>query len=478
MSQILNDVHSQLNPTEVAEVMRPCSLDELVQCVVHARRTRRSISVSGGRHAMGGQQFGSAALHVDCSALKRVLARDCERGLLAIEAGADWPAIIAATRGMVAKDGRRWAIRQKQTGVDNVSLAGSISANAHGRGLLMQPLVEDIEDITIVNARGEVVSCSRHRHAQLFSLVVGGYGLFGLIYSATLRLSPRRYVRRLVDVIDLEDAMSAVYRRVAEGCRYGDFQFVIDSEDERFLRRGVFACYKPVAAPPLAADDSADASAAPDLAPDAWLRLIQLAHEDKKRAFTLYAQHYLATDGNGYWADTMQLSTYIPGYADYLEKARPAAPGAGVKETLVIGEHYVPRDRLPHFMRRAREILKRFGTEVIYGTIRSIKRDTTSFLPWAGGDFACVIFNLRTPHTEGGRSRTAATFRALIDASIDQEGSFFLTYHRYATLEQVLACYPQFRRWLHLKLEHDPSELFSSDWYAHYRALAAVRRAA
>ncbi len=83
-------------------------------------------------------------------------------------------------------------------------------------------------------------------------------------------------------------------------------------------------------------------------------------------------------------------------------------------------------------MQRAGRILRAFGTEVIYGTIRSILRDTTSFLPWAKDDFACVIFNLRTPHDAAGLLRTANTFRALIDTSIELRGSFFLTYHRAA----------------------------------------------
>ena len=128
-----------------------------------------------------------------------------------------------------------------------MTLGGSISANAHGRGLLMQPIGDDIEDLTLVDAAGEAIVCSRERNAELFSLVVGGYGLFGVIYSATLRLAPRQRVKRVVDIIDLDDAMNAVFRRVDEGCVYGDFQFVIDATEDNFLRRGVFACYKPVA---------------------------------------------------------------------------------------------------------------------------------------------------------------------------------------------------------------------------------------
>jgi len=463
MSFTLNDVHSQLNPTAVVEVVRPQNLAELVQIIRDSRDQGLKISVAGGRHAMGGQQFASGSRHIDMTGLDQILDVNTTDGLLHIEAGADWPKIIAATHRMQAGSNMLWAIRQKQTGVDAVTLGGSISANAHGRGLLMQPLSDDIENLSVLDADGEILFCSRTENPALFALVIGGYGLFGIIYSATLRLTPRRCVERMVDIIDLDDAMNAVFRRINDGCLYGDFQFVIDPHDSGFLRRGVFACYKPVGL------DEAPTETSADLTPDRWLKLLQLAHDDKSQAFRLYAQHYLGTDGNRYWSDTMQLSTYIPSYADFLDNSRLTDSGGGLKETLVIGEHYVPRDQLLRFIHSAREIFKRFDTEVIYGTIRAILRDRVSFLPWASEDFVCIVFNLRTPHTVDGRERTAATFRALIDAGILSGGSFFLTYHRYASASQIESCYPQFREWLALKKQHDPSELFISDWYLHYR---------
>lgn len=457
-----NDVHSQLNATALAAVVRPSSLDELRHAILDARSRGLAVSIAGGCHAMGGQQFAAGSVNIDTTALTRVLHMDDERGLVTLEAGADWPRILEAARAMPGN----WAIRQKQTGVDAVTLGGSIAANAHGRGLLMQPLGDDIEDLTLVDAQANVLQCSRSQNAELFSLVIGGYGLFGVVYAATLRLTPRLRVRRMVDIIDLDDVMNAVYRRVEQGCLYGDFQFVIDASADNFLQRGVFACYRP------AKEDEPPPDAAADLAPDAWLKLLKLAHDDKRTAFKLYAQHYLGTDGNTYWADTMQLSTYLPSYAEFLEGTRADAGAA--KETLVIGEHYVPRPEIKAFMTRARDILRGHGTEVIYGTIRAILRDTTSFLPWAKDDYACVIFNIRTPHTPEGRERTAGTFRALIDASLALGGSYFLTYHRYASAAQVAACYPRFAQFLARKKAYDPDEVFTSDWYRHYRELFAA----
>ncbi len=467
---LLNDVHSQLNPTTVAWVTRPTTLAALCEVVKQAKRRGMSLSVAGARHAMGGQQFAAQQGHVDMTGLQHVLHGDAQRGLLQIEAGANWHHIIAASHHMLAPGGTSWAIRQKQTGVDEVTLGGSISANAHGRGLLMQPLGADIEDVTLVDAEGDVLLCSRTQNAELFALVIGGYGLFGLIYAATLRLVPRQRVRRVVDILDLADAMHAVYRRVDDGCLYGDFQFVIDPKDDSFLHRGVFACYKPTTEP------EADEAASADLQPEAWLQLLKLAHEDKAQAFKLYAQHYLSTHGHTYWADTMQLSTYIPSYADVLNSDQPTDRAPGPRQTLVIGEHYVPRDQIAAFMTQAARVLKAQNVEVIYGTIRAILQDDCSFLPWAKKDYACVIFNLRTFHTPQGKARTAEAFRHLIDAALALGGSYFLTYHRYATRAQVLHAYPQFETFLARKRHFDPQERFTSDWYRHHVALMGHSR--
>ena len=47
-------------------------------------------------------------------------------------------------------------------------------------------------------------------------------------------------------------------------------------------------------------------------------------------------------------------------------------------------------------------------------------------------------------------------------------GSYFLTYHRYATREQVLACHPRLPEFLAAKRMHDPALRFQSEWWRHY----------
>ena len=50
----VNDVHSQLNLTRVARVVRPQSLEQLREAILQAGREGLAVSISGSRHSMGG----------------------------------------------------------------------------------------------------------------------------------------------------------------------------------------------------------------------------------------------------------------------------------------------------------------------------------------------------------------------------------------------------------------------------------------
>ncbi len=120
-----------------------------------------------------------------------------------------------------------------------------------------------------------------------------------------------------------------------------------------------------------------------------------------------------------------------------------------------------------------REDFTAHDVELIYGTIRLVQRDDESFLAWARESFACIIFNLHVVHTDQGLTKAANDFRRLIDRAIGFRGSYYLTYHRWATRTQIETCYPQFVEFLRLKRRYDAEERFQSDWYRHYKTMFA-----
>jgi len=458
---LVNDVHSGLNPTWVRQIESIESLKQLQRVIRGSSRKGKKISIAGGRHAMGAQQFATGSTLLDTRALGRILSFDRERGWVKVEAGIQWPALVNGLLKAQQSEKRQWGIRQKQTGGDRLSMGGTLGANAHGRGLKMKPFVGDLEAFELVNAKGELLTCSRKENPELFKLAIGGYGLLGMIYSVTLRLTRRQKVRRVVKVIKLEEFLPAIEKRVEEGFTFGDFQYDIDEKSDTFMRRGVFSCYQPVA------NDVPVPEEQRELGHEEWLNLILLAYVDRKKVFDTYADYYLSTSGQAYWSDTHQMSVYIEDYRKFID----AKTGRKTPSSLMISELYAPRDKLTEFMNEAREILLKRGTLVIYGTIRLIEKDDETFLPWAKERYACVIFNLLVEHTEAGKKKAADTFRDLIDLSIKLGGSYFLTYHKWARKDQVLACYPQMPEFFRRKRAHDPDEVFQSDWYRHHLKL-------
>jgi len=458
---IVNDIHSQLNATEVREIVKPRSADEVGGAIVRARSSGLSVAVAGGRHAMGGQQFAEAGMLVDTRALDRVLSLDTERGAITVEGGVQWPRLLDVLNRVQEGAERQWGIYQKQTGADRLSIGGALACNAHGRGLTLKPIVQQVEEFDLVDPEGQIRTCSRSSHPELFRLAIGGYGLFGIVTRVRLALRRRVKVRRVVDLAETHTVMERLEDRIRAGYLYGDYQFATDSTRDSFLRRGVFSCYQPVPA------DTPLTEHPTRFNPEDWARLTFYSHRYKRRAFEVYSSRYLKTSGQIYWADWQLSAAYVDNYHADLDRALHAK----AKGSEMITELYVPRPRLAAFMEAARLVLRRHRANVIYGTVRLIERDDETFLAWARERYACVIFNLHVEHTLEAIAAAADAFRALIDLAIDQGGSYYLTYHRWARQDQVERCYPQMREFLALKRRHDPGEVFQSNWYRHYRAM-------
>lgn len=411
---------------------------------------------------MGGQQFLAGATLLDMRRLARVRSLDDERGLLCVEAGITWPDVI---RGyLVRPDATRshWGIRQKQTGADRLTIGGAVAANIHGRCLTAGPFIEDLEALEVVTGDGDVVTCSRTERPELFRHAVGGYGLFGVVVAATLRLVPRQQVERVVTMLDVEQLIETLDQRIAQGHLYGDFQFATDPGQQGFLRTGVLSCYRPTDRVRPVSQQQRRLSQAD------WNRLIELAHRDKRRAFEEFSAFYLATSGQLYWSDTHQLNLYLESYHPTLDRRL----NTSVCGSEMITELYVPRRHLTAFMDDVRRDFRANQVDFIYGTIRLIEQDRESALPWAQDRYACVIFNLHVDHVPASIASARSAFTRLIDHAMTYGGSYYLTYHRFARPDQLLTCHPAIGTFLATKQRLDPAGIFQSDWYQHVASQA------
>ncbi len=251
-----------------------------------------------------------------------------------------------------------------------------------------------------MDADGKLVTCSRTENGELFGLVIGGYGLFGVVTRVRLKLMQRTKIERVVRIIDTDELMSAFAERIAEGYLYGDCQFSTDASSDTYLRKGVLSCYRPLPA------DAAMPAEQKELGDAHWRELYYFSHADTRRAYEAYTSYYLSTSGQRYWSDTSQLSVYIDDYHAELDRRL----GAQHKGTEMITELYVPRPALPAFLAAVRADFRQHGVQLIYGTIRLIERDDESFLAWAREPWVCTVMNLHVDHTQDGLAQGGRRF--------------------------------------------------------------------
>src|SRR5207237_10295442 len=106
---------------------------------------------------------------------------DEHNDLLHVQAGAKWADVIP----YLDQRGRSVEVMQSD---NSFSVGGSLSVNCHGWQFGRPPIASTVESFRLMKADGAIVRCSRTENRELFSLVLGGYGLFGIILDADLRV--------------------------------------------------------------------------------------------------------------------------------------------------------------------------------------------------------------------------------------------------------------------------------------------------
>jgi FAD/FMN-containing dehydrogenase len=457
----VTDLPGRLAPVRVAELTMPGSIHDVQEAVRRAKAAKRPISIAGGRHAIGGQPFGAGTMLLDMTGMKDVIRFDRERGLIEAEAGITWAGLQRFLRDHQGDGGPEWALRQRPIDAEKRTLGGAVASNAHGDGLLMKPVASDVESLILVDAEGTIRRCNRAENHDLFRLVIGGYGLYGVIAHAELRLAPRAKTERLVEEAQAKDLPTLFDRRIKEGFTSGEFRFAIDPQSEDFLRKGILSCRRPVKA-------STPLTAAPKTLSEENLgELLYLAHAEPAAAFERAGSFTLGTSGEVGWADE-QGSDPPLGRDHEAVDTRLGAKEPGAELTV---EVEAPLGRLPQLLEDLRAMMKEQGFGPIDGDVRLVETDDETFLPYAKERAAAVRMSLHVARSPAGMEGAATRVRRIIDLARARGGSFFLGDHRFATREQVEACYPQLRDAMARKERLDPEQRFQSEWYRAIRKM-------
>jgi hypothetical protein len=178
-SKVIADDVSRLSATEVDRIFYVRSAEDIKNIILQAREQGKSVSIRGQSHTMGGHTIATGGFVIDTKFLNKIHL-DSNRRAAIVEPGATWADLIK----FLNPHGLAPEIMQSYC---SFSVGGTIAVNAHGITSDFG-MVESVLSLRLIDADGNEVYCDRETNAELFRCVIGGFGLFGVVFEVTLRV--------------------------------------------------------------------------------------------------------------------------------------------------------------------------------------------------------------------------------------------------------------------------------------------------
>ncbi|PAE38038.1 D-arabinono-1,4-lactone oxidase [Bacillus sp. 7884-1] len=169
----------QSKPTHIAF---PASVEDVVSLVKRCKEVGRGIRIVGSGHSF------TPVIHTN----EVLVSLDHLAGVEKVDAVTQTVGVWAGTKLRdlsAALHAQGWA--QENLGdIDKQSIAGAISTGTHGTGSKLGSIATQAVEIQVVTAVGEVLTCNRESHPDLFRALQVSLGMLGIIVKVTLRVIP------------------------------------------------------------------------------------------------------------------------------------------------------------------------------------------------------------------------------------------------------------------------------------------------
>jgi decaprenylphospho-beta-D-ribofuranose 2-oxidase len=444
---------ARLLPAQVGRVERVHDLEQLRALLKEAKEKNLKVSIAGSRHSQGGQTWTDGGLVLDMKGFDRMLSLDEKARTLTAQAGATWDDV----QRYINPHGLAVKVMQSSY---VFTLGGTLSANAHGRDIATTSVVETVESFHLLLADGSLLTVSRSENPELFSLVIGGYGMFGVIVDVTLHLADDELLERRAAVLDYKE-FPVYFEKQVKGDPETVLMLARPSIDPRdFLKEMVVTTWsrtgraEPAAAHTLGEEEGVvqeklafNLSRSYD-----WAKTLRWKLQ--KRVESTPGRTKLITRNNSMRPPETPLA-----FLDYYSSTR----------TDIIQEYYVPTRSFVPFMDAFRKILQQGRMDVISSTVRYVKANDETALAYAPKEDCFAIIQMSNVGlSQEEQANAERVTQEIVDASIRYDGRYYLTYQLYPTPAQLRRAYPKADFVFERKRHYDPDERFSSKFYERY----------
>jgi hypothetical protein len=446
----INDA-SRLDETSVAKIWKipadeKAAEEQLAGLLQFARTNHLKVSIAGARHSMGGHVIYPGGIAIDMLPFNR-MELDGTNLILHVQAGARWSEVIKFLNA------RGLSVEVMQSN-DDFSIGGSLSVNCHGWQFNRPPIDSTVESFGLMLADGKIVKCSRTENQELFSLVLGGYGLFGIILDVDLRVVPNEkykieripvssadYVKVLAEKTSSADDVAMVYGRLRV-------------TQENFLQDGIINVFHRLPSTNRLVSE---------LGP---LKNIAL----ERAIFRGGVQDEYGKELR--WNAEKFFSSYLSGNIFernvILYEPSDWFSDHSTNSTDILVECFVPPEQFEPFLKELRKVIPQNQGNLLNVTVREINSDDDSFLRYADKKMISLVMLFSQTRDAEGEEKMAKMTQEIVAAALRNDGTYYLPYRLHATLEQFNEAYPQAKKFFELKRRYDPDELFQNEFYLKY----------
>jgi FAD/FMN-containing dehydrogenase len=456
----INDA-SHLNKTAVYGIVKVTTVQDIQNAVQFARDHKLKVTAAGSRHSMGGHTFVKDGLVLDMRGFNQVRL-DKEHKILNVQTGATWKQL------QLFLDPYGLAIKAMQS-INIFTVGGTLSVNAHGIAHNPGQVAPTVRSFRILLSDGEIKNCSPAENSELFHHALGGYGLMGVILDVDLDVVENEMYVWKTHYLDYKDFASYYQKNVDGNPGIGLAYGRLSMSPSTFLSETAIHTYEKT---------HTEVPVVPLKLPGyVWLdrfiinfsktgdfgRRVRWTMEKygEPRLHNCLSRNEAMSREEGCFVSRNQ---EMYDSMDYLENR--------LKDTDILQEYFIPRDKMPQFVDGLRTIVKGKGANLINVTIRIVHKDDITTLNYAKQDmFAYVLyFNQKFNEREGQVLQKTTT--DLIDLALHLDGTYYLPYQLFYSKEQLRRAYPRIDEFFAAKKTYDPGELFTNKFYEKYGRVA------
>jgi FAD/FMN-containing dehydrogenase len=453
----INDA-SCLNKTHIHGIVQVKTIDDIQNALLYAKENNLKVSMAGVRHSMGGQAFFKNALVLDMTHFNQMSLDEANK-VLTVQSGATWHDIQNYLHP-------RYAVKAMQS-TDIFTVGGSISVNAHGMDHQVGALGKTIRSMRVLLPDGSIQTASRAENPELFKLVVGGYGLFGIILDVELEITDNVIYEPGRRVLDYAAFPNLFEEELASDKNLGLMYGHLSTAAPSLLKEMLLYTYEQVDAPGAEIPPLGEVS-------NTKLRRFVLNFSkqgDWPMRLKWFAEKYIEPR-----LETCSINrnqALKEGEACLVPRNQPMHDSVKYlknnlkNETDILQEYYVPRDQLAPFIDGLREIVVENDTNLLNASVRVVHQED-NFLNYAPTDMFAVVLYINQETTPEGNERMRRLTGQIIDLALNLNGTFFLPYQLYYTSEQLQRAYPNIKAFFEAKKQYDPQLLLTNTFYEKY----------